>query len=233
MNRLILLWLAITAASSLHAGIETIYLHEGKVKNVSLRLSNSTVFRFDHKPANVIIGNSNYFQAEFVGNDVSVQPVAEGTTNMFVYSGGKLYTFRLNAYFERPGHDLLIVKFLPKGAKKQKPIRIKQKDLHLLSRSKGLKLSATKLISTENRKIVEFLLEAEAKKKLRLKDISLSFSRGKKKIEPMMFETQRESKSSIRLRVSFPRRVKPFSVAAEHEARTARLVISKGALWVK
>lgn len=219
--------------SLLKAGVKTVYMHEGKVQTVPLRMSNSTVFRFDSKPSNVIIGNSNYFQAEFVGNDVSVQPMAEGTTNMFVYSGGRLFTFRLNAYFERAGQDLLIVKHLPKGAKRLRPKRTKQKKLDLAASTKDLRLTATKIIANGNRKTLELRLEHAGGKRLKRKDLNLSFSRAKREIEPLEVQYSKKSKSKVYVRAAFPRHIKPFSVKASLNGQTMKIVITRRSLWVK
>lgn len=56
------------------------------MKVVNLTMGRSTVLSFQEKPVKVVSGNSNYFNVEFVGNDLTLQPLAPVDTNLFVYT---------------------------------------------------------------------------------------------------------------------------------------------------
>jgi hypothetical protein len=56
------------------------------MKVVNLTMGRSTVISFQDKPVKVVSGNSNYFNVEFVGNDLTLQPLAPVETNLFVYT---------------------------------------------------------------------------------------------------------------------------------------------------
>jgi len=56
------------------------------MKVVNLTMGRSTVISFEHKPLKIVSGNSNYFNVEFVGNDLTIQPLAPVETNLFVYT---------------------------------------------------------------------------------------------------------------------------------------------------
>ncbi len=56
------------------------------MKVIHLTLGRSTVLSFQDKPVKVISGNSNYFNIEFIGNDLTIQPLSSVETNLFVYT---------------------------------------------------------------------------------------------------------------------------------------------------
>ena len=77
------------------ANVRHLQVNDEQVPNIHLKMGRSTVIRFREKPQKVIVGNQNYFSIEFVGNDVTIQPQAMVTSNLFVYGKHRVYGFLL------------------------------------------------------------------------------------------------------------------------------------------
>ena len=65
------------------------------------------MIRFREKPQKVVVGNQNYFNIEFIGKDVTLQPQAIVTSNLFVYTKNHTYGFLLKVG-EHGGYDDLV-----------------------------------------------------------------------------------------------------------------------------
>ena len=75
-------------------GIRTVYVNSKQMRTIKLKMGQSTVLRFREKPKKVVVGNSNYYNVEFIDNDLTIQPQGEFPTNLFVY--GEYHTFGFN-----------------------------------------------------------------------------------------------------------------------------------------
>lgn len=71
---------------ALRKEIREVDTNDRLMKVVNLTMGRSTVISFKEKPVKVVSGNSNYFNVEFVGNDLTLQPLAPVETNLFVYT---------------------------------------------------------------------------------------------------------------------------------------------------
>ena len=90
--------LAIAAILSTYAGIVRILpTNDGKMEPVRLKVGNTTILRFVGKPHKTVLGNTRIFKVEFVENDVTIQPLGEASTNLFVYTKNGSYGFILTA----------------------------------------------------------------------------------------------------------------------------------------
>ncbi len=82
------------------------------MKVVNLTMGRSTVLSFQEKPVKVVSGNSNYFNVEFVGNDLTLQPLAPVETNLFVYTEkGTKFGFLLKVGPSSIYDDILYIKW--------------------------------------------------------------------------------------------------------------------------
>jgi hypothetical protein len=82
------------------------------MKVVNLTMGRSTVLSFQEKPVKVVSGNSNYFNVEFVGNDLTLQPLAPVATNLFVYTDkGTKFGFLLKVGASSIYDDILYIKW--------------------------------------------------------------------------------------------------------------------------
>lgn len=77
---------------------------------IKLMTGRSTVLRFSSPPKKVIIGNQNYFNIEFIDSDVTLQPLANTTSNMFVYGDGFTYGFILKVDHSADYDDLVFIR---------------------------------------------------------------------------------------------------------------------------
>lgn len=90
MKTINLCWLVVLLFPfSVFAGrVRTLPASSQEMPVVHLMTGRSTVLRFSSPPKKVIIGNQNYFNIEFIDSDVTLQPLANTTSNMFVYGDG-------------------------------------------------------------------------------------------------------------------------------------------------
>ncbi|MBY0315897.1 MAG: TrbG/VirB9 family P-type conjugative transfer protein [Bdellovibrionales bacterium] len=73
----------------------TILTSGEKVYTLRFQLGLSTVLDFGTKPEIVICGNKNYFNIEKLKNAITIQPLANYSTNLTVISQGRRYLFYL------------------------------------------------------------------------------------------------------------------------------------------
>ena len=93
----VVLLLTFSISSISYAGrVRTLKMNDKKMERVNLSLGKSTVLRFKSgRPQKIVVGNKNYYQIEFIGNDVTIQPLAVIPTNLFVYTEYQVYGFLL------------------------------------------------------------------------------------------------------------------------------------------
>lgn len=111
-------WLVAAAtcllASLAHAGrVRTLYTNDRVMQPIFLAMGRSTILRFDEKPKTSVIGNQNYFNVEYLGNDLTIQPQGVTTTNLFVYTESQTYGLILKVGSEAQYDDLVYVRFKP------------------------------------------------------------------------------------------------------------------------
>ena len=94
-------------ANTTSAGIaRDLSIDGSRVEAIHLCLGRSTVLRFKEKPFKIVAGNNNYFNFEFISNDVTIQPLRSVSTNLFVY--GKYNQFVFNLIFTGKQCDDLV-----------------------------------------------------------------------------------------------------------------------------
>ena len=91
--------------------IREVEANDRVMKTIHLTLGRSTILRFSDRPVKVVAGNSNYFNVEYIGNDLTIQPLANVETNLFVYTQNKLnYGFHLKVGGSAEYDDVVIVR---------------------------------------------------------------------------------------------------------------------------
>jgi hypothetical protein len=93
--RLIAVFLVCFFSESSLARVRTVEMDSGGMKPITLAMGRSTVLQFTDKPKKIVSGNSNYFNIEFTGNDVTIQPLSQVASNLFIYSGNQRFGFLL------------------------------------------------------------------------------------------------------------------------------------------
>jgi len=121
------LWagLAVFWATALHAAVpgdkRTILTSGDKVYTIYYQLGQSTVLFFGLKPETVICGNKNYFNIEKIKDGLTVQPLANFSTNLSVMSQGRRYLFFLTPSGSVRPDGFVDVKWIPKN--QARPVR--------------------------------------------------------------------------------------------------------------
>ncbi|MBF0300316.1 MAG: TrbG/VirB9 family P-type conjugative transfer protein [Oligoflexia bacterium] len=107
------LFILLLAFSSLPVGgVRTVYVDDEKVETINLKVGQATVLSFLEKPFKVNIGNKNYFNLEYVHNDVNIQPLQPSIrTNLFVYGKYHRYGFILKVDGSDRYDDLVKVRW--------------------------------------------------------------------------------------------------------------------------
>ena len=103
--------------------VRKVFIDDGRMHPVSLNLGYSTVLRFEDPPQKIVVGNQNYFNIEYTGKDLTIQPLDIVVTNLFVYTKRHAFGFILNVR-EGEGRDDLVKIFLrlPKVPMKKRTI---------------------------------------------------------------------------------------------------------------
>lgn len=90
----------------------TIFTSGEKVYPIHYRLGTSTVLFFGLRPETVICGNKNYFNIEKIKEGITIQPLANFSTNLTVLAQGRRYLFFLTPASSRPD-GFVEVKWIP------------------------------------------------------------------------------------------------------------------------
>lgn len=106
------LWLIVLfiPISSFAGRVRTLPTSSQEMPVIQLMTGRSTVIRFVSPPKKVIIGNQNYFNIEFIDSDVTLQPLANTASNMFVYGDGFTYGFILKVNNQSDYDDLVFIR---------------------------------------------------------------------------------------------------------------------------
>lgn len=100
--------------SALASGIRTVRVNDTKMQPILLKMGKASVLRFSEKPKKVVIGNQNYYSIEFIENDLTIQPLGDVETNLFVYTPYHTYGFILRVCHSCGYDDLVYVKWKSK-----------------------------------------------------------------------------------------------------------------------
>lgn len=89
-------FLIITFCSQISSSkVKDVKTNDSKIVPIMSSLGRVTILQFSHIPKKVILGNSNYFNTQFNGTDVSIQPLSKVNSNLFVYTTHHRYGFRI------------------------------------------------------------------------------------------------------------------------------------------
>ena len=116
------------SSSILASGIRTVKVNDKKMQPILLKMGKASVLRFSEKPKKVVIGNQNYYSIEFIENDLTIQPLGDVETNLFVYTPYRTYGFILRVCHSCRYDDLVYVKwksrYTPRTKRKVRSKRI-------------------------------------------------------------------------------------------------------------
>ncbi len=118
MKRLLFCLCMIFFSFSSLARVRTVEMDSSQMKVITLAMGRSTVLQFADEPKKIVSGNSNYFNVEFTGNDVTIQPLSRVSSNLFIYSGQRRFGFILKVCHCQNYDDLVKVYWKPPRTKK-------------------------------------------------------------------------------------------------------------------
>lgn len=204
------------------------------MKVVNLTMGRSTVLSFQEKPVKVISGNSNYFNVEFVGNDLTLQPLAPVETNLFVYTEkGTKFGFLLKVGPVYLYDDILYIRWKTQSEilmKSMKP----QKNLQSFKiRVKDLEVSVKKFSRLGDMKTYFFDLEVKNRSSANIKPSSVEIFVNRtgqhfigQKLVWEKDEINPRGSSRARLIVRIEQ-AQPFSLTIRMKGKEAKTIITK------
>lgn len=186
MAYFILVWLSalLLFAADAWAGVRTVEASEQSMTPIYLSLGRSTVLRFPEKPRKVVLGNKNYFNIEFIENDVAIQPLGMVPTNLFVYGEVRSYGFSLHS----GGHDDLVhVRWVPPRELKtqflSKEVQTRKIGKQVsIRKTLQLRLENFAFLRSQNLHWAEALLLSHEEKAISVKDVEVKLFEGGKEV---------------------------------------------------
>ena len=165
--------------------IRTVEVAANKMENIYLKLGQSTVLRFRETPKKVVVGNQNYFNVEFIGNDITIQPQGAVKTNLFVYGEYHTFGFLLNAGNFNQYDDLVNVRWKsPKLRTVKKKKQLSSNKFKKVIRLKSKVSCETKSISEirPNFYVLDFKVINNGENLVKISDVDLFLTRSKIKL---------------------------------------------------
>ena len=106
-----ILWLALLTGNLAFGLVRTLTVDETTMAEIHLAMGRSTVLHFTEKPSKVVAGNQNYFNIEFIGSDVTIQPLSQVSSNLFAYGEYHRYGFILKVSGGERYDDLVQIRW--------------------------------------------------------------------------------------------------------------------------
>ena len=194
-----------TSANLALAGkVRSLRATDNEMVPIHLKIGRSTVIRFREKPQKVVVGNQNYFNIEFIGKDVTLQPQAIVTSNLFIYTKNHTYGFLLKVGEQGEYDDLVKVKW----KSSRRPLQLKKpktkptnNPIHLALKDRLL-LKVEKIAQTNKNQqlyFMEVLLKNISLQKMKLPAVKifLTNSEGKRLQSQVFFLNKSIQKGSI------------------------------------
>ncbi len=93
---LVFIFLSVFLTTTLsYSRVRVVEMNDNKMETITLSMGHSTILHFIDRPKKAVNGNSNYFSIKFTGNDVTIQPLSQLSSNLFIYSGQHRFGFIL------------------------------------------------------------------------------------------------------------------------------------------
>lgn len=223
------------------AAVRSVEATDQAITPVYLSLGRSTVLRFREKPRKVVVGNQNYFNIEFIDNDLAIQPTGLVATNLFVYGESHNYGFNLRVSSTGTGDDLIHVAwYLPSVELKSTPSRVlnlvpqKVKNIgQKISLGSDLQMKFERVVYLPTKDILwsEVVFFVSGKTPVDVKDIGFSVSEWKKvniktRLVCKRMQIERNEKTTCRFFVA-PSRYKNKTLIVKYKKFESRLLFSK------
>lgn len=219
---------ALLSSNSFAGKIKTITVGPYKMGTVYLSTGRSTVLTFKDPPKKIIVGNSNYFNIEFTGIDVTIQPLSNIESNIFIYTERHRYGVILKPSNSKTYDDLVYLKW-------QTPRKIVRKKVreYLSSQRKNLKIVLTNVNFNSKNKIylIDYSIQNLSKKTLKILPTSIWITRNKKTLpvlEKVLTKNTLTRGESTRLRLILKlREKKGFTTHLRVANKKIKLIIPR------
>lgn len=239
LTLIVLILVTSTVAIAQKKDVREIYTNDRMMKTVNLTLGRSTILSFTDKPVKVVTGNSNYFNVEYIGNDLTIQPLANVDTNLFVYTQNKMkYGFHLKVGTSSAYDDMVYVRWksflqIDQGRPSQDSER-PQRAFKVLSIKIGqLEVVINKLIRLKGTKtyLVDFEVKNKGGSEIKLKELDIFLSKNNERMKGQKLFFEKESlpiHDTSRGRIFLPlEKPEDFSFYLSFQKKTNKVVISK------
>lgn len=137
----------------------TILTSGNKVYTIHYQLGQSTTLYFGSKPETVICGNENYFHISKIREGITIQPVANISTNLTVLTEGKRFLFYLTPSSDDRPDTFIDVHWVP--SEDVEPVQKGQsvRELRGQIRLAELQVQLLREITSDRRTILEFSIK--------------------------------------------------------------------------
>ena len=236
------LLLLVSPSFSLAGKVSLLKTNDEKVPTIHLKMGRSTVIRFREKPQKIVVGNQNYFNIEFIGNDVTIQPQAMVISNLFVYGKHRVYGFLLKVGGGEYD-DLVKVRWrspspLLRFKKKDQKTKAKliEGDIHLTLKDKLLLRVERIKQAKQNKKLyfMEILLKNISSKQIKTSSLKIFLTGGKGerlKVQSLFQDKSIHKGAIVKGRLLFhAKKAQDLFLYLGHEGRLAKTLIPRGAL---
>lgn len=180
--------------------IREVFTNDHEMKTINLTMGRSTILSFSDKPIKVVAGNSNYFNVEYVGNDLTIQPLAKVETNLFVYTQDKnKYGFHLKVGALEKYDDMVYVRWKGSDLPLQKTNLVPsspQTPLNSFTLKLGtLEIVANNLIHLRGTKTyaLDFEVKNKDSKSIKLKPLQVFVSRNQERLRGQQLVFDKDS----------------------------------------
>lgn len=220
-----------------HAKVRELYVNSNEMGTVNLKMGQSTILRFQEKPKKVVIGNQNYFNVEFIDNDVTIQPLGVAKTNLFVYGEYSTYGLLIDVNNHSDYDDLVIVrrgyKPPPAPIATEKKVQDKKPNVLIFERllGKELRVSLEKMFFHESMKVyvMDLVFQGQKGNLIKTSDLAIKVSQSNKLIEEnrIVFE---EPKAGIPLKARVFLRLpakRGFSLSINYQGSEIKQIVEE------
>ncbi|MFP5386024.1 MAG: hypothetical protein ACLGHN_08105 [Bacteriovoracia bacterium] len=208
------------------------------MKTVNLTLGRSTILSFAEKPIKVVAGNSNYFNIEYIGNDLTIQPLANVETNLFVYTEPKgKYGFHLKVGHVSNYDDVVYIKWknpyaTGAGANAFSALPRQKRIKEVTLKTGTVEITIHQFIRLKGTRsyFIEFEARNKGTEEIKLSSLDVFASRESKRLkgQKLVFDQDTlkiHGQSKGRLFLSIPED-KDFSFYVHHQGKLKRTIIS-------
>lgn len=160
--------------------VRTLRVDGHQMSPIHLKMGQSTVLRFREKPKKAVVGNQNYYNIEFIENDLAIQPLGIASSNLFVYGENHTYGFILQTNQSGNYDDLVQVHWSSTGlpvpinvGKVKKELKFNLRKLVL---GKNIEVSILDVFyhSALKTYILDFEVNNKATTKLKMKSVEMA-----------------------------------------------------------